>query len=572
LEDKPWLAYYESHVPAEIEVPRYPIGENLVQAARDHPSGTAIIFGGTSASEDGLLLDTRLTYRRLLEDTTRAAAGLRTLGLRKGDRIAIHLGNCPQFVITYYASMMLGAIAVPCSTLYTTRELGHQLQDSGARILVTHDQAWSESRSLPAAPALTAVVLTNADAYLPARLRSLRGMNNAHPSHLAEVFRDLALYRFRDLLRADPFSLDRSNVHLDDTAALIYTGGTTGTPKGAELSHRNLQANVTQFRCWLHFLQRGRELIVASLPLYHSYGMTTCMNLAVLLASGLLLIQNPRQLNHMLASIREHRPTVYPGVPGVYMSLIDRQDIQQYNLASIKVCISGAAPLPAEVQRRFQELTGGRLVEGYGLTEASPVTHVNPIFAEPPRQGIGFPLPGTDARIVDPAPGTREMPPGSPGELVVRGPQVMKGYWRAPDETETAVRDGWLRTGDIAVMDRDGYFRIVDRMKDVILSTSGLPVYPREVEEILYQHPSVGECAVVGRSVGASGEQRVKAFVVLKHGEQTTADQLVEFCRENLASYKIPKEVVFRKGLPKSPIGKILRRALKDDIENDQSC
>jgi long-chain acyl-CoA synthetase len=388
--------------------------------------------------------------------------------------------------------------------------------------------------------------------------------------HYQDISGDGNTYWFQDLLSSALADPDPVEVAMDDTAVLMYTGGTTGISKGAQLSHRNIQANAVQVRAWLPKMVDGKEMILTSLPLYHSYAMTTCMNLGVLSGWSLLLIANPRVLVHILKSINKHGPTLYPGVPALYVSLINHAEIDKYDIRSIKACISGAAPLPVEVQQRFQEMTGGRLVEGYGLSEASPVTHANPIHGENRIGTIGLPFPSTEARIVDVETGRREMVSGEIGELVLRGPQVMKGYWQMPTETANTLRDGWLYTGDIAHMDKDGYFQIVDRKKDMILGAGGLNIYPREVEEVLYEHPKVKEAAAVGIPIEGKGE-RVKAYVVLKEGEIAAEQEIIAFCRENMAPYKVPRFVEFRSGLPKTMVGKVLRRVLLEEEMKKQA-
>jgi long-chain acyl-CoA synthetase len=349
----------------------------------------------------------------------------------------------------------------------------------------------------------------------------------------------------------------------------MYTGGTTGLSKGAQLTHRNILVNAYQGNVWSN-AKETEGAVLASLPLFHSYGMTLCMNAAVLAAATMILVPDPRDIDDIVKTIHQYRPTLYPGVPAMYVALNNYPDIGKYDLSSIEACCSGAASLPGEVQQRFHEVTGGRLVEGYGLSEASPVTHGNPIFGDSRIGTVGVPWPDTEAMIVDLETGIHPVRIGVEGELVVRGPQVMQGYWRMPTETANVLRDHgdggppWLHTGDIATMDGDGYFRIVDRKKEMILGAGGFNVYPREVEEVLYEHPQVLEAAAIGVPVGEKGE-RIKAFVVLKAGESVAEDEIIALCRENLAPYKVPSWVEFRDELPKTLVGKVLRRALRDE-------
>jgi long-chain acyl-CoA synthetase len=570
--EKLWLASYEEGVPAEVEIPDHPVTQNLIKSATTYPNNTALIFGNVVDKLGNALMDTTMDYQTLLGLTRRFALVLQRLGVNKGDRVALYLPNCPQFVIAYYATLMVGGIVVPCNPTYVAREIKHQSRDSGAKVIVTLSLMYPNVKQVRADTPLQHVIVTNIKEYFPGLLKFLFTLAvEAKEGHYQDISGDVNTYWFQDLLSSALADPDPVNVAMDDTAVLMYTGGTTGISKGAQLSHRNVQANAVQVRAWLPKMVNGQEVILTSLPLYHSYAMTTCMNLGILSGWSLLLIANPRILVHILKSINKHGPTLYPGVPALYVSLINHPEIDAYNIRSIKACISGAAPLPIEVQQRFQEMTGGRLVEGYGLSEASPVTHANPIHGENRIGTIGLPFPSTEAKIVDIDTGTRELEPGEVGELILRGPQVMKGYWQMPTETANALRDGWLYTGDIARIDKDGYFQIVDRKKDMILGAGGFNIYPREVEEVLYEHPKIKEAAAVGVPVKDKGE-RVKAYVVLKGGETATEGEIIAFCRENMAHYKVPKFVEFRDELPKTMVGKVLRRVLLEEETRKQAA
>jgi len=563
--EKPWLAHYEEGVPAEVEIPDYPVTQNLIDAAQKYPGNTALIYGNVVEPLGNALMDAKMSYRTLLDLTYRFAAALQKLGVKKGDRVAIHLPNCPQFVIAYYATLMVGGILVPCNPQYVAREMKHQLNDSDAEIVITLSLMYPIIKQIRAETQLKHVIVTNIKEYFPGLLKFLFTVaTEKKAGHYQDISGDANTYWFQDVLASAPARPTPVEIDMGDTAVLMYTGGTTGVSKGAQLTHRNIQANAVQTQSWFPRLVEGREVILTSLPLYHSYAMTTCMNLGILAGEALLLIANPRVLIHILKSINKHAPTLYPGVPALYNSLINHPDITQYDISSIKACISGAAPLPVEVQQKFQEITGGRLVEGYGLSEATPVTHANPIYGENRIGTIGLPFPSTEAKIVDTETGAQELPPGEVGELAIRGPQVMKGYWQMPTETGNVLREGWLHTGDIARMDGDGYFQIVDRKKDMILGAGGYNIYPREIEEVLFQHPKVEAGAAVGVPVPGKGE-RVKAFVVLKAGQTATEDEILEFCRENLAPYKVPKFVEFRDDLPMTMVGKVLRRVLLEE-------
>jgi long-chain acyl-CoA synthetase len=549
-----------------VEIPDYPVTQNLINAAEEYPDRPALIFGNVVEPLGNMLMDATIDYRELLDLTYRFAAALQDFGVQRGDRVAVHLPNCPQFIIAYYATLMLGAIVVPCNPTYVEREIEHQLSDSGAETIVTLSLTYPRVKAIRDQTGLKQVIVANIKEYFPGLLKFLFTLTKEKKEgHYQDISGDANTYWFQDVLSSAPKRRIDVDVDMEDTAVLMYTGGTTGIPKAAQLTQRNIQANAVQIHAWLPRMQQGGDSILTSLPLFHCYGMTTCMNLAVLAAGSMILIANPRVMPHILKSINAHHPTLYPGVPAMYVAINNYPEIEDFDVSSIRACISGAAPLPVEVQQKFQQLTGARLVEGYGLSEATPVTHANPIFGENRIGAIGLPFPNTDAKIVDAETGERDLAPGEVGELVVRGPQVMKGYWRMPTETANTLRDGWLHTGDLSRMDEDGYFQIVDRKKDMILGAGGYNIYPREVEEVLYEHPKVKECAVVGVPVSVEKGERVKAFVVLKEGETASEDDLLAFCRKNLAPYKVPSFVEFRDDLPKTMVGKILRRVLLEE-------
>ncbi len=552
--ERPWLKFYEPGVPASIPYPDIPLHQNLTDAARDYPQSPATIF-----------FDAVLTFQDLDALADRFAAGLQQAGVKKGDRVAIYLPNCPQFIIAYYGTLRAGGIVVPCNPLYVARELEHQLNDSGSETIVVLSKLYPVVKAVRERTPLKRVIVTSIKEYFPPILRFLFTLlKEKKEGHAVDISRDPDTIWFKDFLRAAPAKPHPVPVTPQDTACLLYTGGTTGVPKAAELSHRNLVANALQCAAWCSG-RRGQERFLAALPLFHSYGMTTCMNAGIYMASPIILLPQFK-LKDVLEAINKHQPTIFPGVPTMYVAINNFPDIKDYNLRSIRACISGAAGLPVEVQQKFQELTGGRLVEGYGLSEASPVTHGNPVFGDCRIGTIGVPFPDTDAKIVDLETGTQELPPGEPGELIIKGPQVMRGYWNRPDETALVLREGWLYTGDIARRDADGYFQIVDRKKDMIIA-GGFNIYPRDVEEVLYQHPKIKEAVVAGVPDEYLGEV-VKAYVVLKEGETATEQEIIEFCRQNLAKYKVPRIVEFRKDLPKTMVGKILRRVL---VEEDRA-
>jgi long-chain acyl-CoA synthetase len=561
--ERPWLAHYEQEISPEVEVPDCSITQDLIENARIYPQHPALIFGSVVEPLGNMLLDTTISFRRLLDLVIRFAAALQRLGVEKGDRVVVHLPNCPQFVVAYYATLMIGGVVVPSNPEYVARELAYQVSDSGAETIVTLSLTYPTVKRVRAQTALKRVVVTNVKEYFPGPLKLLFTLfKERQEGHYQDISRDADVYWFQHLLRGAPARPVPVEVAMEDTAVLMYTGGTTGTIKGAQLTHRNVQANVVQIRRWFPTLHEGEEMVLAALPFYHSYGMTTCMNLGIRTRTTILLIVNPRVTAHILKSIERHGVTFYPGVPAFYTAVIDHPDRRKYSLDSIKACISGAAPLPQEVQKEFEAITGGRLVEGYGLSEATPVTHVNPIYGENRAGTIGLPLPGTDARVVDVETGERELAPGQVGELVVRGPQVMKGYWGMPVETANVLRGGWLYTGDIAHMDEDGYFQIVGRKKDVIVSAGGFSIYPSEIEQVLRQHPKVEDCAAVGVSIDPRRGARVKVFIVLREGQVATEEEIRSFCRDNLTPYKNPRFVEFRDELPRNSFGKVLRHVL----------
>ncbi len=550
-----WLKNYEKQVPHTLDYPERPLHTNLEETARKYPDGTATIF-----------LNHKIPYKELNELADRFAAALQQLGVKKGDRVAIYMANCPQFVASYYGALKAGAIAVTFNPLYAAREVEHQLKDSGAETIVVMSRFYPIVKQVRANTALKHVIVTNIKEYFPPLIKLLFTLaKEKKEGDAQDISGDANTYWFQDLIAKAPAKPTPVEVDPSETACLLYTGGTTGVPKGAELSHGNLMANAVMCRAWLHDAREAGETTLTALPLYHSYAMTTCMNQSMYLAGEMILIPNPRDIPGLMKMIDKHKPTLFPGVPTMYVAFNNFPDIDKYDVSSIRACISGAAGLPVEVQKRFQELTGAHLVEGFGLSEASPVTHGNPVFGDNRLGTIGLPWPDTEARIVDVETGIRDMPIGEPGELIIRGPQVMKGYWNMPDETAIALREGWLYTGDIATMDEDGYFRIVDRKKDMIIA-GGFNIYPRDVEEVLYENPKVQEVVVAGIPDPYRGET-VKAYIILKEGETATEDEIIQFCKGKMAKYKVPTAVEFRTELPKTIVGKILRRMLVEEEE-----
>lgn len=557
--EKPWHKFYDESVPKHIDYPAMPLHELLKRSAEKHPDRVALIYGAPLGSR---YLAKKIAFRELDGLVTRFAAALQKLGVKKGDRVAIYLPNCPQYVIAYYGAARAGAVIVPCNPLYVARELEHQVNDAGAETLIALTAFYGNVKQVRGNTPLKRVIVTNVKEYFPGLLRTLFTVaKEKKEGHALSIEGEKDTYWFQDVLAGAP-ALQPVDVKPSDTLCLLYTGGTTGVPKGAELSNSNLLANTLQTAAWFK-AKDAEETVLTALPLFHSYGMTTCMNFAMTTAASMILIPNPRDYHTIMLAIKNFQPTVFPGVPTMYVAFNNFPNVQSYGVNSIRACISGAAGLPVEVQEKFQQLTGGKLVEGYGLSEASPVTHANPIYGQNKVGTIGIPFPDTDARIMDLETGTKELPVGEVGELAVKGPQVMKGYWNKPDETAMVLRDGWLYTGDMVRMDADGYFQIVDRKKDMIIS-GGYNVYPRDVEEVLYEHPKIKEAVVAGVPDEYRGEM-VKAYIVLKEGETATEEEIIEFCRARLAKYKVPRAVEFRKELPKTLVGKILRRLLVEE-------
>jgi long-chain acyl-CoA synthetase len=549
---RPWLGHYEKGVPAEIIVPDQAVHHFLEKSARRWPDRPALIYGGR-----------RLSYRFVTEEAQRWAGIVRDLGLRKGARFLILLPNVPQAVISLYGALMAGTVAVLVNPLSDRRELARQVADSGAETVLTLSRFYPDVvRPLQQEGQVRNVILTNVKTYLPWLQRTIfRFTRERQEGHRLPAYEAEKVLWWERLMGRTPGDYQPVPVIPDDLAVLLYTGGTSGTPKGVMLSHRNLVANAIQTRAWIADMREGQEILLGVLPFSHSYGLTACLNLALLSGSAVVLLPT-FDTEILLKAIRRYHPTLLPGVPAMYAAIDEFPQVRDYGVASVKACISGASPLPLEVQEGFEKLTRGRLVEGYGLTEASPVTHANPLFGQRKVGTIGIPLPSTDARIVHPRSG-RVLKPGTIGELVIRGPQVMQGYWRRPEETEEALRDGWLHTGDLAQMDSEGYFRIINRASDLI--PVGLrQVYPRDVEEVLYDHPSVQEAAVIGVP-GDDGRGEVRAHIVLRPGQRATAEEIIAFCQDRLRPSQVPRQVRFREEMPRSFVGKVLRRQLLEE-------
>lgn len=520
-------------MPPSISYPNLPLSGLLRKTAEKQPNNVAIVFR-----------DKKITYEELNAASDRFAAALTKMGVKKGDRVALFLPNIPQFVVSYFGVLKAGAVITATSPLFKERELKYQLNNSEAETIVALDSLYPTVKSVKNKTSLKRVILTGTE---------------------ENQLKEPEVHSFQDLIKKNARKPPRLEINpKEDIAALQYTGGTTGLPKGAMLTHFNLLSNAVAFATWLQ-LREGKERFLTALPLFHIYGMTTSMNAAVYAAGTIVLVPrfDPKEI---LETIEKHQITVFCGVPTMYIMVINHPEVAQYDLSSIRFCVSGGSTLPPDVQRRFMDLTGGVLIEGYGLSEASPVTHVNP--PDPTMRtvkigSIGLALPDTEAKIVDSETGVKALPLGELGELVVRGPQVMKGYWGLPEETENTLKGGWLHTGDIAKMDEDGYVYIVDRKKDLI-KYKGYSVYPREVEDVLYEHPAVKICAVIGKPDSIAGEVP-KAFIVLKDSVNATKEEIMTFIGERVAPYKIVREVEFRESLPMTSVGKVLRKKLREE-------
>ena len=554
---RPWLAHYDPGVPHEIDIPPVALPELLAAAAREFPDAPAILFYGQT-----------IAYAELDRLASRFAAALLRAGVSPGERIVLVLPNVPQALICYYGALRAGATVVLANPLHEAGALVRQVEDAQAGSIVALSMFHPLIAQVRARVPFERVIYTNLKEYLPSTQRRLftllRQEREGHRVPDAEARRALWLSKMLD----EAVGATHASPLLDPAqpAVLLYTGGTTGEARGVLHTHRSLVANALQTRAWFPDARSGQERVLCALPFSHAYGMTACMNLAVALAAAMILLPTFETQN-VLHAIRRDRPTLFPGVPPMYAAISEVRNARGYGLASLRACISGAAPLPVEVQEGFERITKARLVEGYGLTEAGPVTHVNPM-SERQRHGfIGLPLPSTDAKIVDLESGA-DLPPGQIGELLIKGPQLMQGYWNRPTETAEAFSpDGWLRSGDLARMDADGFFQVIERKKEMIVA-GPYNIYPRDVEEVLYEHPKVLEAAVAGVPREA-GDAELRAFVVLRRGESATPEEILQFLRERISGYKLPSVVEFRQALPRSFIGKVLRRVLVEGAQGE---
>lgn len=551
--EKVWLKNYEPGVPHHIDYPPISLYQAFLDTVDKFSSKPALHFMGQEVS-----------YATLKQYSESMAAALSDLGVKKGDRVAIHLPNCTQFPIAYFAALSLGAIVVPCNPLYVAREMEQQLNDSGTETIITLTRFYKMVKEVQSRTELKNIIVGNIKDYFPGTLRLLYTLlKEKKEGDRVEVAPEDHIFT-KLVEKYAGKKPPKVEVGPQDRSMYLYTGGTTGISKGAVLLHSNLLANMMQVKFWCTDYVDGEEVLLGALPFFHSYGLTTVLNLGLL--NGGKLVMLPRfELETVLKTIDEQKPTLFPGVPTMYVAINNARNLEKYDIKSIRVCISGAAPLPVEVQKQFEKNTGGKLVEGYGLSETSPVTHANPIYGNRKPGSIGLPMPDTEYKIVDVETGENELPIGEAGELCIKGPQVMECYLNMPEETANSLRGEWFYTGDIAKADEEGYTYIVDRKKDMVIA-GGYNIYPRDIEEVLFAHPKVMEAAVAGINDPYRGET-LKAYVVLKEGESMTEQEVIDYCKENLATYKVPKLVEFRKELPKTMVGKVLRRMLREEEE-----
>ena len=558
MDSKLWQANYDKGVPTTIEYPNVPLFHFLEDAARKYPDRACTIFKGAV-----------VTYKEMNEITDRVAAAFVYMGVKKGDRVGMFMPNSPQFVMIYYGILKAGGIVVSTNPLYTPPEIEYQASDAGIEYMFVMTNYYETIKKAQPKTRIKRLIVTNLKESLPPVMRVLFTLLREKKGgfRIEGGLRDGDVW-FQDLL-AKHKDASRPNVEVDpnDTALFQYSGGTTGVSKGAVAMHRNVVANTLQIKAWMPGIEPGKEVVLMAIPLFHVYGMVAGMNFAMACGASMVMVPNPRDLKDVLDNIAKYKTTIFPGVPAIYNGINNHPDVKagKYDLSSIKACISGSAPLMRETKEQFEKLTGGKVFEGYGLSEAPTATHCNPLEGVNKTGSIGMPLSDVDAKIISLDDGETELAQGEIGEIIVHGPQVMKGYHNMPTETVNTLRkmsDGkvWLFTGDIARMDEDGYFYIVDRKKELI-KPGGYQVWPREVEEVIAAHPKVMDVGVAGIPDPYRGET-VKAWVVVKPGETLTDEELKAFCKERLAPFKVPTHYEFRDELPKTTVGKILRREL----------
>lgn len=553
-----WHDHYPDEIPTNIPYDDRPLHAFLEESAVNYKEKKAIHFMGKEMS-----------FLEIHTEAKKTANYMQSLGLQKGDRVAVMLPNCPQAVISYYGILMAGAIVVQTNPLYTERELEYQLIDSGSTWIICLDILLPRVSNVRENTSIKHTIVTCIKDYLPFPKNIIYPfIQKKEYNMVVKVEASNHTHVWESMIKYTSTNFKKINVNAkEDLALLQYTGGTTGPPKGVMLTHYNLVANVQMCLAWLYKTERGEEVVLGVLPFFHVYGMTTVMNMGIMQGSKIILLPkfDPKDV---LKTIHKQKPTLFPGAPTIYVGLLNHADLNKYDLSSIKACISGSAGLPIEVQEQFERATGGRLVEGYGLTETSPVTHANFLWTKRVNGSIGVPWPDTDCKIID-MDTMEETEIGEIGEIVVKGPQIMKGYWNNPEETDSTLKDGWLYTGDLGYMDEEGYFYIVDRKGDMIIA-GGYNIYPREIEEVLYEYDNIQEVVIAGIPDQYRGET-VKAFIVPKAGFTLQEEELNVHCRNHLAPYKVPTTYEFREELPKTAVGKILRRQLIQEEKEKQN-
>jgi len=565
MNDKPWLAHYDKGVPHMIDIPQVPLFHFLDESARKYPDRACTIFKGAVIS-----------YKEMNAISDHIAAALVEMGVKKGDRVGIFMPNSPQFVIIYFGIIKAGGVVVATNPLYTAPEIEHQASDAGIEYMFVMTNFYNTIKKAQPHTKIKKLIVTNLKETLPPIMRLLFTLAREKKGgfRIEGGLKERDIW-FQDLLaKYKDAPRPKLDVSPDDTALFQYSGGTTGVSKGAVALHRNVVANVLQIKSWMTGLHEGQEILLMAIPLFHVYGMVAGMNFAMATGASMVMVPNPRDLKDVLENISKYKATIFPGVPAMYNAINNHPDVKagKYELSSIKACISGSAALMRETKEEFEKLTGGKIFEAYGLSEAPTGTHGNPLLGINKTGSIGMPLPNMECRVVSLDDGETDLHQGEIGELLLHGPQVMKGYHNMPTETANSLRkdkDGkiWLYTGDIVRMDEDGYFYIVDRKKELI-KPGGYQVWPREVEEVIAAHPKVLEVGVAGIPDPHRGET-VKAWIVLKPGESATEAELKAFCKERLAAYKVPTHYEFRAELPKTTVGKILRRELVRQHKED---
>ena len=556
MEERVWHKFYDDGIGPSIDFEELSVVDFLSQSIRDYPHKKAVTFMNGS-----------LTYQDLGDSIDRFATALAGLGVKKDSKVAIQLPNLPQTVIAFFATMKLGAQVVMTNPLYMPPEIEHQWNDAGVEVAVVTDFNFEQKlRTMRDKVPVKEYIIASIPEYLkfPLNLLAPLKLKKTQPTPtIAKVTPGPGVHFFKKLIAQTAPNLPAVEISMDELACIQYTGGTTGVSKGAMLTHRNLSCNVQQIHGWFVNIEMGEEVLLSVLPYFHIFGLTVCMCWPVRAAARMVLMPNPRDIPTMVKNISKHRVTLFPAVPAMFQAINQFPGIDKVDLSSVKACFSGSAPLTEDVQVRFESMTGAKIVEGFGLTETSPVATVNPLLGTRKIGHIGIPLSNTDVRVVDAEDGQTNVPVGQEGELILKGPQIMKGYWKQPEATAEMIKDGWLYTGDLAIQDEDGYLRIVGREKDMILA-GGYNIYPDEIDRVLTNHPAVIEACTIGIPDEKRGET-VKAFVMTQPGETVTEEELDTWCRENLAAYKVPRFYEFRDELPKSSMMKLLRRVLRDE-------